>query len=268
MPTPTLSGPLGELRSVHTTAGGNASSTTAAVIPLPRSARHVFIEGRNYSTAVVLQVALNPWLTVLKTVDNLATVTDYSIHAQDNSTTTDIDLSSLDTLANGDYLMVGSHIPFRGVVIDVDAANSNTSALTVKYRKSNNTWGDISATDGTVSTGVSLAQDGIVTWTVPTDWVTADLLTLGAGGQVANAATALYWTRWEWSAALDGSTTLNSMLSLCRSSQCFELVSGRVLETEVSVGPGGVSCVEHRTDAGTANILVNCAARFGTTGHL
>jgi hypothetical protein len=110
---PTYSGPLGELRSASTAGGGTALTTAPLVIPLPRGIRHVMIEGRNYSTAVVAQIALVPYLSVMKTADNLATITDYSANAQDGSASTDITLSSLDTIANLDYLIVGSHLPFR-----------------------------------------------------------------------------------------------------------------------------------------------------------
>src|SRR5688572_15941194 len=129
----TLSGPLGEIRRASALTG-TAMSTTAALTLLPKGTAHVYLTPRNFSTAVVVGVAVNPYLIVLKTDDLLVTAPDdYSDAAQDGSTTTDIVLSSLDTAANGDFLYVGSHIPFRGVTVDVDAANGTASVLTVKY---------------------------------------------------------------------------------------------------------------------------------------
>jgi hypothetical protein len=260
----TLAGPLGELRAASAAGGGTALSTTAGLISLPFGSRHLFIEGRNYSTAVVAKIALNPWLSIVKTTDALAAVanaTDYSNQAQDGSTSTDVTLSSLGTAAQLDFLYVGSHLPFRGAMIDIDAANATASVITVKYRKSDNTWTDITATDGTDSAGASMGQDGNVTWTVPTDWIRARLgETQTVGNGVPYAGHELYWTRWEFSGGLDSSTTLNSMRSLNRSTAYAELVSGRVIEEEVFVGLGGVASVEALTDAGTANLIVNCAA--------
>jgi hypothetical protein len=88
----------------------------------------------------------------------------------------------------------------------------------VKYRKSDNSWADISKTDGTASGGATFAVDGNVTWTMPTDWIPCKLTDTGAiGTAVPNSGSMLYWTRWEVSVALDSSTTLNSMMALSRS---------------------------------------------------
>lgn len=271
MATEIWAGPLGELRTASAAAGGTVLSTTPVLIQLLPGTRRLFIEGRNYSTAVVAQLAFNPYLIVLKTTDALATVTDYSEAAQDASTGTVLTLSSLDTLANGDYLLIGSHLPFRGVSIDAQAVNSNASALTVKYRKTDDTWADISATDNTAigePPAASMAQDGTVTWTVPTDWKKASLTDIGSpapGAGVVQRSEPLYWTRWEWSAALDSSVTLNSLLALNRSTAYGELVTGRVMELAVHRGVRGIGCIEARTDAGTANLIVNAATAPGNS---
>ena len=69
--------------------------------------------------------------------------------------------------------------------------------------------------------------------------------------------TPLYWTRLSVSAALDSSTTLNSILSLPRSTSYAELVSGMAQEMTLQKGLGGVAAIEALTDAGTANLIVN-----------
>lgn len=254
---------LGEIRAAHTTAGGNASSTTPAVIPFPSGTRWVQVEGRNYSTAVVVQVAFVPYLAVLKTADLLATITDYSAAAQDGSASTDVVLSGLPTFANGGALYVGAHIPFRGVLVDVDAANGTAAVLSGDYRKSDDTWAALTVTDGSAAAGATFGQDGAITWTMPTDWVPASLSSAVAttGAAVPNRNAGLYWVRLKVSAALDASTTLNSLLALARATTYAELVSGRVLE--MSVDRGLIAGAEHRTDAGTANVIVNVAAAAG-----
>lgn len=263
MSTETLAGPLGEVRAASTAGGGTALTSTAARIVLPLGTKHIDLVPRNFSTAVVVQWLKNPWLTIVKTADSLGTEpTDYSIEAQDGSTSTSVVLSSLGTAAQGDFLYVGSHLPFAGVEIDVDGTNGNASVITVKYRKSDNTWADISDTDGTASGGASLAQDGSVTWTVPADWITARLF--DTGDTTLNAGFAkqdIYWTRWEWSAALDSSVTLDSMIAINRSTTYHEIPSGMAWEEAVTVGPGGISSIQAKTDAGTANLIVDCAAR-------
>lgn len=256
------------MRSASTAAGGTALNTTALVIPIPAGTAHVSLEGRNYSTAVVAQIALVPWLTVLKTPDLLATVTDYTDAAQDADAATDVVLSSLDTFANGDAVYLGSHIPFRGVICDVDAANANASTLSADYRKSDGTWAALSVTDGTASGGATFAQDGAITWTMPTDWVAEALATAVSttGAAVPHRSAPLYWARLKVSAALDASTTLNSLRALARSTAYAELVTGRVLEFGVTRGHGGIAGIEAKVNAGTGNLIVNVAARAGSRG--
>lgn len=259
----TIAGPLGELRG--STSTGVALTTAAAFTAIPKGTRLLQLSPRNFVGAAVVRVAVNPYLTVLKTADALATApTDYSENAQDGDAGTDVTLSSLDTAANLDFLYVGSHLPFRGVNIDVDAANGTVNAITVKYRKSDDTWADISATDGTDSGGASMAIDGNVTWTVPTDWKSARLIDIGDTILSFPGATSyLYWTRWQWSAAMDSSTTLNAMLAMSRSTAYAELASGQALEFGVMKGPDGLGCIEALTDAGTANLVMNFAAIGG-----
>lgn len=269
MATETWAGPLGEMRAASTASGGTALSTTALVVPLPAGTAHVSVEGRNYSTAVVARIALVPWLTVLKTLDLLATATDYSDAAQDANTGTDVVLSSLGTFASGDALYLGSHIPFRGVYADVDAANANASVLSGDYWDGDS-WAALTVTDGTASTGVTFAVDGAITWTMPSDWAPTDLSSSVAttGAAVPQRGAKLYWVRLKVSAALDSSTTLNSLLALARSTAYAELVSGRVLEFATTRGHGGVAGIEALTDAGTANLIVNVAARAGSRGFV
>jgi hypothetical protein len=260
---------LGEIRAASTAAGGTALTTTLTTIGLPLNTKWVSITPRNFSTAVVAQVLVNPWLTVIKTQDAFATIgTDYSNAAQDANATTDVSLDALDTLANGDALWVGSHVPFAGASIDVDTVNAVSNTLTVTY------WNGVSmvttgATDNT-DTGASLAQDGTVTWTVPTAWKAASLndilaaLSMAGGkwpGQEYGAQ--LYWTRWVWSAALTASTSLNSIHALNRATTYAELVSGQTLTMKIKRGMDGFGSIQAKTDAGTANLIVNASSLDG-----
>lgn len=257
-----IGAPVGEARAASTAGGGTALSATAAYAYLPDRTARVALIPRNFSTAVVARFGWCPYLRFLKTADLLATVTDYSVNAQDGLGT-DVTLSSFPAAADGGYLLVGSHIPFRGVRIDVDATHAGAaSVLTVEYWNGS-AWVDITATDGTTSGGKTFAQDGNVTWTVPSAWVRRsfrDINTPAMAEAVAILAamnTPLYWTRWSVSAALDSSVTLDGALALPASTAYAEIPSGMSFEARVVKGPGGVAGVEAVTDAGTANLIVN-----------
>ncbi len=261
MATLTLPGPLGEVRSASTAGGGTALTNTAARIVLPRATKQIQLIPRNFATGVVVKFNFNPWLTVLKTTDLLATtLTDYSEAAQDNDTNTDVTLSSLSTLANLDAVYVGAYVPFSGVVIDVDATNSTANTVLVQYWNGT-AWTDITATDGTISAATSLAQDGNVTWTVPTAWV-MEALEVAEPTAMKNTGILKepqYWTRWSWSVALDSTTTQNSWIAINRDTTYAEIPSGLAWEQQVTVGPGGIYSITALTDAGTANLVINCA---------
>lgn len=270
MATEVVSGPVGEVRAASTAAGGTALTTTAVAIGLPEGTRMITLTPRNFVTAVVCQFCFNPYLLILKTTDALATLaalTEYSSEAQDADTATSVTLSSLDTAANLDFLYVGSHIPFRGVDIDIDAANGDNSVLTVKYWDGDS-WEDISDTDGTISTGKTMAVDGQVTWTMPSDWVADSLVDIGDASSAIGPHVGtqdIYWTRWEVSVVLDASVTLDHMLALNRSTAYAELPPGQAFQESISMAPGGVGCVEALVDAGTGNLIVNCATRSASS---
>ena len=270
MPTEILAANLGHQRLAGASKGV-ALTTTAAFTPFIRGTEHIALMPRNFSTAVVARYAFCPYLVILKadSSDDLKTAPlDYSAIAQDGSTATSVDLSSL---AAGRYIYVGSAVPFRGVNIDVDGANSTGSTVLTAYYWNGSAWTDTSDTDGTISGGISLAQDGSVTWTVPAAWVSSSLGKIFTSGSSPIAAefkwrdTSMYWTRWTWNQAMDSAVTLDHMLGINESTIYAEVPTGIATEGRVNHGFGvtGVGGVEALTDAGTANLLVNCATLNG-----
>lgn len=264
MPTEILAANLGHQRLAGASKGV-VLSATPAFTPFIRGTEHVTLLPRNFSTAVVARYALCPYLVILKadSSDDLAgSIADYSAIAQDGSTATSVDLSSL---AAGRNVYVGSAIPFRGVNIDVDTTNSTGStALTVYYWAGS--WVDISDSDGT-SSSVSLDQDGSVTWTVPSAWQSTSLVKIdrSVNSSLHWRDVSMYWTKWNWSHAMDSTVTLDHMLGINESTAYAEVSTGIATEGRVNHGFGsnGVGGVEALTDAGTANLLVNCAALNG-----
>ena len=247
-PVETWPNEAGEIRAATTTGTGTALTTTPVFIQLPNDTKRVKLVPRNFSTAVAVQVMLNPYVSVLKTVDDSVSFTDYSKDAQDAATATLVTLSSLSTAANGDYLYVGAHVPFRGLNATVVDANGVASVMTAVYSQIGDVWTALTITDGTASGGATVAVTGNITWTVPTDWVKKLV-----GGRE------MYWVRFQVSVALDSSTTLSSLLAMNQSTAPWDIISGEKEEFKLHKGPGGVGCIEARTDAGTANLIVNIA---------
>lgn len=247
-------GEMGELRGDTST--GVTLSSTALLFPL-KNARYISFTPRNFVTAVVARIAVNPLLVVLKTIDALATApTNYSSEAQDGDTATDVTLSSLPTAANNGFIYVGMDRPIRGLRADMDLANSNASVLTGKYWNGT-AWVDISLTDGTISGGTTtFGQDGDITWTVPTAWRKAALMEIGDSRvPFRHANTPLYWVRLQVSAALDASTTLNSLMPLAPSTAYYELPLGTTDTWAFDRGSAG--SLEALVDAGSGQLLID-----------
>lgn len=249
---------------------GVALTTNAAYVQFPLGTRAVILMPRNFSTAVVARFGISPYLAVLRTNNGGTAFTDESTRAQDSDAATHVTMSSFPTLANGGYLLIGAARRFRGVRVDMDAqVNGTASVLTVAYWNGS-AWTDLSASDGTASAGASFAQDGLVTWTVPAAWTRASIPSIYATLALAHTnipstykADSLFWTRWVVSAAFDSSTLVDAMQGLTESTAYGELTTGQALQ----LGGGQSLHNMHRlaglealTDAGTANLVVNCGA--------
>lgn len=252
---------------------GVALSTSAAFTLVPDGTQSIELLLRNLAGGgVVGKWVPTPYLLVLKTTDafvDAGNCTDYSVAAQ-NATTGDVVLSDLDTLANGDALWVGSHVPFRGLNAVITAANGNASVLSGTYWDGS-ALTDISLTDNTASGGKTFGSvtTATITWTVPSGWTKAALNALVSGMSMAipYRDIPLWWVRLVVSAALDGSTTLASIQAMNRSTAYANLVAappGR--EFRCHKGPGGISGIEALTDAGTGNLIINCFTRLGADG--
>ena len=261
-----------ELRSL-TAANGGTAVTGLVTFGLLPGTQYVKIHSRAFSTAVGLQYALNPYLAVLKTADAGATWTDYSSAAQDEDTATHVDLSSLSTLANGDAVFIGATTPFRGIDVDVDGANGNSSVLTASYWNGS-AWTDTSDTDGTISSGKTMGQDGTITWSVPSAWSAGSLnnilknLDSGTSNFQSTVADApqygyqdLFWVRLEVGAALDSAVTLDSIHALAGSTAYAELTAGDDV-VELAANYGEFGAVELTVTTGTVNTVVTVGGKF------
>jgi hypothetical protein len=267
--TNNLNGPFGEVRRASAAVGNAISGAVTAATALqafPPGADYLYLEGRGYATAVVIGYALNPFLTIIKTTDSLATLanaTDYSESAQNNKVATGAVV--LSSFATTHALWIGAALPFRGVFFDVNLSNSNTSTVVTTYWSATGpTMATLVSADTSFSGVACFNVDGAVTWTVPTDWTATTLRT--AGGAIATipgSGQPLYWVKFTVSAALDASTTLDQVLALNRSTNYASLTSGRPgVEMALPTGEGRCGCLEAITDAGTGLLIVN----VGTLG--
>lgn len=125
---------------------------------------------------------------------------DYTTEVTDGQTSTVAVLDSLDTYANFECIFIRTPVPANGLGFVVEAANGNTATASVYYRKSDGTWADTSATDGTASGGATLAQDGSMTWTHPSDEISSYMF--GASG---------FWYQLRVSAQLDAEVEVSGV---------------------------------------------------------
>ena len=172
-------------------------ATTSKYAPAPRWANHV----RMTSTGAFEYLLCPRIQRVWYFDDSAGTYTD-GVNVLDADTGTSLTLNSFE--ATVDFLYVGAKQPFAGLYVDVGNTNSTGSIATVKYRKSDATWASASATDNTASGGATLAQDGTITWAVPTDW--ADFQVNATDGE-------LVWVRYEAATTLDSSVTILRLIA-------------------------------------------------------
>ncbi len=266
MPTRTIAAEFNET-AIAGLSTGVSLSTAAVFTSLVPNTQWISLTPRNLTTAVVVRYNLCPYAVILKNQDALVTEPiNGSFLLQDGENSVTMDMSSFDTLANGDALYIGSYMPFGGLHVDIQNANSNASTIAVSYY--NGTLTTLSVTDNTISSGHSFGQDGTITWTTPTDWVAATFATAfgsDIGGNKRNYYTdPIFWLRLSWSAAFDSSTSVNQIRAINRRSTLSspvytELASGQAMEQTILNTYGGVSAIEALTDAGTASLIHLCA---------
>ncbi len=151
------------------------------------------------------------------TTDNGSTYASYSVNQFSYGSPTGVDLSSLDTAANGDWMVVGfaASTPIYGLVLDLSATNSNASTMTVQY------WNGAAWTafavvddvwDGTrvpllatpmVDGLISLAGSGTVSWANAPTTVASTINSISA-----------HYYRVSFSAALDSTVTVISVFGI------------------------------------------------------
>ena len=155
-------------------------------------------------SALTLQGAAAATLNALKTTDNFGTFTSYVTEGDDKSQASVIDISSLDTLANGDALLIGFSHPFLAVEFNMVTLNGNAATISTAFSTGAGTWTSIDNKDETNAFTVSgrIMLDAGAT-DISTNWVKATYNSLER-----------YWLRIVTSAALDATTTIGEIAIL------------------------------------------------------
>lgn len=162
---------------------------------------------------------------VLKTTDNEGSFTSYLDEATDNAPATTVNLSSLDTAANGDYFYVGYSAPFYGFYAHVGSPNINVATIAYQYWDGDS-W-ESPLTDNPFAcgkTGVTNVPFGASSyysfWYAPSTWATKTI----------NGITA-YWLRINVSAALSSGTSL-AELRIIKNQPLVYLLRGRARQED------------------------------------
>ena len=84
---------------------------------------------------------------------------------------TDDDASTTATVGSNTLLFAMTDLPATSLKFTLGVANTTTATVTVSYwDKTTNTWAAVSGlADGTLASGKTLAQDGSMSWTAPTN---------------------------------------------------------------------------------------------------
>lgn len=169
-------------------------------------------------------------LKVLKTVDNFSTFTDYSTETKDQDYSTTADVSLLDTLANGDALLIGFDDRFLAMEIFVRLSNSLTASLSVAMSTGAGTWSSAL----TVYDGTSLISSGntITIGNGGASVVSLAMQSLSTWAKATYNSSSKYWLRLTVSGALDAATNLSEIRILPqRAAPAFTTTNNDTAET-------------------------------------
>lgn len=110
-----------------------------------------------------------------------------------------------------DRIILGATRRFRGLAVDVTTVNAVAATIAATVWDGGQ-WAALTvSTDGTAAAGATLAQDGLMSWTVPTEWAAVDLAKAMSG---APHTPQLYWVRLASSAALTNAASIVNFVTL------------------------------------------------------
>lgn len=122
--------------------------------------------------------------------------------------------TNLDSMTSSDFIYIGTSDRAGGYRMEISGSpNANASVMALSYSRSDDTWASQAITDGTILTGFTLGQTGIVKLNaVPTDWEPESLQTLIPTIEAGAPTDTLHWVRLSVSATLDADTEVDKMI--------------------------------------------------------
>ena len=159
-----------------------------------------------------------------KTVDSGTGYTSYLSEVTDASLTTVAVLDSLDTVVNGDWLLVGYSAPFYGVILDIGKPNGTAATLTVEYWNGS-AWTAMPATTSvydrttksslatpTTAGTIPLSRSGAITWSNSSlgSWAASTVNSINA-----------YYIRFSVSTAIDAEVEVTEAWVLTSEPRCY-----------------------------------------------
>lgn len=173
----------------------------------------------------------------------------------------------LDSFTSSDFLYICTTDITGGFHINVKSANGTANTLIAEYWDGS-AWAALTETDNT-DTGASLAQDGSVTWTAPTDAVSAHLG--GPDGIVRNDNTlqstvadirvddpshqAGFWWRMSWDNGLDSDTEIEELMTVNKGDSRGKFRADT--EANLSLDRRFVGNIEVLSASGTPTLEIN-----------
>ena len=168
---------------------------------------------------------------------------DITANGVDADTSTTFNLGTMTTT---DILYVGAVDTYLGLSIDVTSVNANTATFDEEY-SSPGGWTDLPATisDGTISGGKTLAQDGVYTWGLPSNWTPAQV----------NGSEFLYYTRFIPSATLTAGTSIARLTTINKGTNYVYFPAG--MTQELNYDEDRVGGLQFLAASGTPTVYVN-----------
>lgn len=215
-----------------------ALSSTAGYVTLEPGFQEVML----YCSAA-WRLHLTPRLAyVLFYSASAETYTDYSPQVRDRVASTH---APLDAMTTSDYLYVGCSDTFLGLNVDMGSnVNASTATLDVEYWNGT-AWTDVSGdSDGTDDGGATLGQDGVYTWTLPTDWAKT----------VVNELSPFYWIRFAPSDTLSATVDVAGLDSIARDTNYGYWEAGTPYQFSLNIDKVGALQVIVASGTPTLNI--------------
>lgn len=161
----------------------------------------IWISGAYPQVPGVLDRVLDTWAPDYVFGYTGGTYTDYTSLAS-NDTAADVPLKTIFATYGTDRLYLGCLWAPDALAFRLSSLSATSSVMTAKYWGATG-WKTLGATDGTAVSGKTLAQDGRLTWTMPTDWQRSS---------VNGTANEFYWIELSVSAALTAGTAATQIL--------------------------------------------------------